>query len=123
MKKSLLCPCTTTRSYSQCCEPYHLREQIAETPEILMRTRYSAYALNKMDYVAETWHHTTKPHDLHDIAPLKWINLKIVSFQDEGFVEFIATYKTQNGKAHKMHEKSRFVKEDGRWFYIDGIID
>jgi SEC-C motif-containing protein len=95
-----------------------------------MRSRYSAYVLGVESYLLQTWHPSTRPASLslnQDDAP-QWIGLKLVATQGgmqndtEGSVEFVARYKV-NGKAHRLHEISRFVKEQGRWFYLDGDVD
>lgn len=90
-----------------------------------MRSRYSAYALNNEPYVLYTWHASTRPASLNlaeQPAP-KWIGLKVLRHEQQddshAIVEFVARYKV-NGRAYKMQETSRFVKEDGRWFYVDG---
>jgi SEC-C motif-containing protein len=118
------CPCGGT-SYQSCCEPFHLG-LAAPTPEKLMRSRYSAYALENEPYLLETWHPDTKPEEqLFQESPApKWVDLKIKhsSIHDDqtsGEVEFVATFKI-NGKAHRIHEVSQFVLEDGKWLYVDG---
>lgn len=89
-----------------------------------MRSRYSAYVLGLMDYVHQTWHPRTRPDRTelaHDTAT-KWLGLEIkrhVPAGDEATVEFVARSKL-GGRAHRLHEVSRFVHEDGRWFYLDG---
>lgn len=90
-----------------------------------MRSRYSAYALGLADYVAATWHASTRPTDTVSDDAVKWIGLKIVQAPqaegDAAAVEFIARYKI-GGRAYRMHETSRFVREDGRWYYVDGDV-
>lgn len=126
-KKNLnLCPCCSTKSYQDCCEPYHLWVKNAPTAEILMRSRYSAYALRNAEYLIKTWHPKTLPSKLDEtISEAKWIELVIHKSWDsktaeEAFVDFIARYRNANGKAEKMHEISRFIKQDEHWFYVDG---
>ncbi|MGC3964201.1 MAG: YchJ family metal-binding protein [Rhodocyclaceae bacterium] len=118
------CPCGSGRTYARCCGPIHQGEA-ATTAEALMRSRYSAYALGLTDYVAATWHASTRPTDIAPDNTVKWIGLKVVRApQAEGnasVVEFIARYKI-DGRAYRMHEISRFVREDGRWFYVDGDV-
>lgn len=92
-----------------------------------MRSRYSAYVLGNEPYLLATWHQTTRPASLGlaQEAKTQWLGLKIVSTakglrdDTEGSVEFVARYKI-NGKAHRLHEVSRFVKEAGRWYYVSG---
>ena len=91
-----------------------------------MRSRYTAYSLGKELYLLNTWHESTRPLQLgldQDKA-IKWAGLEILSApstnNNEGFVEFVARFK-QNGKAGKLHERSRFIKDADRWFYVNGI--
>ena len=88
-----------------------------------MRSRYSAYVVGQLDYLLRTWHTSSAPGDL-ELSPTQWQSLEIMqteSTQEAGVVEFIARYKI-NGKAHRMHETSRFVREQGAWYYVDGIV-
>lgn len=125
-KQLIECPCQSGKKYHQCCELFHRGVQIPVTAELLMRSRYSAYTLNLYDYIKSTWHHSTyTPIEKQD-TPTKWIGLVIhhawqTETPKEAFVEFTARYKI-NGKAEKMHEVSRFVYEQNRWLYIDGIL-
>lgn len=91
-----------------------------------MRSRYVAYALGLESYLLATWHPSTRPADLKlDEDPPHWLGLAIkrheVQDEDRATVEFVARYKI-GGRAYRLHETSRFVLEDGRWFYIDGDI-
>jgi SEC-C motif domain protein len=92
--------------------------------EALMRSRYSAYVLKIDDYLLATWHPKTRPQEL-DLAssPRRWLGLKIVRHHVEkdnaSHVEFISRYKA-GGRGHNIHETSHFVREDGRWLYLDG---
>lgn len=86
-----------------------------------MRSRYSAYVLGLIDYLLATWHASTAPGEL-ELAPLKWLGLELLHVEQAGqagVVEFVARYK-ENGRAGRLHEISRFVREQGRWYYIDG---
>ncbi|XKM14586.1 YchJ family protein [Orbaceae bacterium ac157xtp] len=127
--KNMLCPCQSAKPYSQCCEPYHLWQKNAPTAEALMRSRYSAYVLLKADYIVATWHPQTLPKKLaEEFNDAKWIDLKIHKSWDsdkpnEAFVEFTARYRNASGKAEKMHEISRFIKQGEHWFYFDGQIE
>ena len=90
-----------------------------------MRSRYTAYTLGRGDYLVSTWHPTTRRQGVDLDEEVKWVGLKIVRTQDggpndkEGMVEFVARYKV-GGRAHRMREVSRFVRRDGRWFYVNG---
>jgi len=123
MKHAEACPCGSGESFANCCRQY-LSGQLPETAEQLMRSRYTAFTLNAEDYLLETWYPETRPRslDLSAQAPVKWIGLKVISHDnqtDSAEVEFIARFKI-NGKAEKIHELSRFIKLDGRWFYVNG---
>ncbi len=91
-----------------------------------MRSRYSAYVLKLADYLLATWHSSTRPSELDLSADdSKWLGLEIKHHeqQDAGHatVEFVARYRIA-GRAHRLHELSRFLMEDGRWVYIEGQI-
>jgi SEC-C motif-containing protein len=118
------CPCDSGQTYAECCGPWHagLNEGVnAPTPEALMRSRYSAYVLGLIDYLLATWHPSTSPGEL-ELPPVKWLGLEVRHAQaagDAGMVEFVARCR-DSGRAQRMHETSRFVREEGRWYYIDG---
>jgi SEC-C motif-containing protein len=86
-----------------------------------MRSRYSAYVLGMIDYLLTTWHPSTSPGEL-ELSPVKWLGLEVRHAQatgDAGVVEFVARYR-DSGKGVRLQEVSRFVREGGRWLYIDG---
>ena len=88
-----------------------------------MRSRYSAYVLGLIDYLLVTWHPSTSPGELA-LPPVKWLGLEVLHSQasaDAGVVEFVALCK-EGGRAQRLHETSRFVREGATWFYIDGQI-
>lgn len=92
-----------------------------------MRSRYSAYVLGLEDYLLGTWHESTRPAALNLKAgpPPKWLGLEIKAQEqgdDAATVEFVARCKV-GGRARRMHEVSLFVREDGRWHYLDGASD
>ena len=121
MKPKEPCPCGSGHAYGQCCGLYHAGNGVpAPTAEALMRSRYCAYVLELEDYLRATWHASTCPASLDLAAPPvpKWVGLDIRR-ANENQVEFVARYKI-NGKAHKLHEVSDFVREDGRWYYLSG---
>jgi SEC-C motif domain protein len=120
------CPCESGRTYAECCEPLHRGEAIAQTAEALMRSRYSAYVRSDRDYLLATWHASTRPAtlDFSDAATTRWLGLDVRRHEqhdaDHATVEFIARYKIGGSPAVRLHEISRFVREGGRWFYVDG---
>ena len=89
-----------------------------------MRSRYSAYVLKLESYLLATWAVSTRPSEL-DLAAdsTKWLGLQVKehTLQDENHatVEFVARYRVA-GRGHRLHELSRFVREGGCWYYIDG---
>ncbi len=117
------CPCGTGKKFELCCRPYI--EGMIPAPDAvsLMRSRYTAYTLEDEAYLKKSWHPSTRPAAiLEKSAPCKWMGLNVISHHQDGLaatVEFIARYKI-NGRAEKLHEISRFVFEDGAWFYVDG---
>jgi SEC-C motif domain protein len=92
-----------------------------------MCSRYSAYVLGLQDYLLETWHASTRPASIEPDPPgLRWLGLEVKAEQvldrDRATVEFVARSKLA-GRAHRLHETSRFVREGGRWLYVDGDVD
>jgi SEC-C motif domain protein len=122
-----LCLCGNDKEFPDCCGRYLDGGEPAPTAEALMRSRYSAYVLQREDYLLATWHASVRPAQLGlaEEAPAKWIGLEIKRHElqdaDHAIVEFVARCKV-HGRAHRLHETSRFVREDGRWFYVDGDI-
>lgn len=126
------CPCESGKTYSTCCELYHLgltHHVFAPNAETLMRSRYSAFVLGLEDYLLHTWHADTRPKSLNlaDDKATKWLGLTIKQHQaltdSTAMVEFIARYKmadNMGGKAMRHHEISQFIKIDVQWFYLDG---
>lgn len=116
------------RSYVDCCQPYHQGTAIPETAEQLMRSRYSAFVLGNTEYLKATWHRDTLPADLdlESQQNVRWLGLQVKQYSvldaAHASVEFVARYKI-NGRAFRLHEISRFVREHDRWFYVDGKID
>ena len=89
----------------------------------LMRSRYSAFVLGRVDYLLATWHASTRPADVSVDKGTKWLGLEVrrhtVIDADHAQVEFVARYRIQ-GRGGRIHELSRFVLEAGRWYYLDG---
>jgi len=122
-----LCPCCSSKYYSQCCHPYITGITLPPTAEALMRSRYTAYTKRKSGYLLKSWHPSTRPSpntlSLDDTT--SWTGLEIVSTIDgglndnNGIVEFKACF-VNAGRMDCLHERSRFTREDGRWCYLDG---
>ncbi len=88
-----------------------------------MRSRYSAFVYAHTAYLLNTWHSSTQPESLTFEPDVKWLGLQVRDYQitsdNTAEVEFVARYRVA-GKAVRLHERSRFVREAGRWFYVDG---
>ncbi|MCP5351498.1 MAG: SEC-C domain-containing protein [Oceanospirillaceae bacterium] len=110
------CPCCSGLEYENCCGPVHAAQNAA-SPEQLMRSRYSAYALKKWDYLLATWHSSTRPAQLQDDNS-QWLKL-VIHHSDNHTVEFSAYFKdgVQYGL---LHEISNFAQENAHWTYVDG---
>ncbi|MBV7486983.1 YchJ family metal-binding protein [Bordetella sp. BOR01] len=122
----LACPCGSGLAYPDCCEPWHHGPRHLQAPNAvaLMRSRYSAFVTDALQYLLDTWHPDTRPAQLDpNPADLKWLGLQVKQHieqdADHASVEFVARYR-QAGRATRLHEISRFVRQDGRWFYLDG---
>ena len=127
------CPCGRTGARGQplalasCCGPFHAQSHAPHAPdaESLMRSRYSAFVLGQVDYLLATWHASQRPASLTLEAGARWLGLEIKQHRSTGEhtaeVEFVARFRI-GGKAVRQHERSRFVREDGRWFYLDGDV-
>lgn len=119
------CPCGNP-SYANCCQPYLEGKAQPADAVSLMRSRYTAYVLENEEYLRSTWAKENRPSGtiIEKKQPTKWVSLKILNHQeheDRATVEFIASYKI-NGRMQKLHEISRFVKEDSQWVYFDGTF-
>jgi len=118
------CPCGSELPYPACCGQWHQGAgdgPYPPTPEVLMRSRYSAYVLGRLDYLLATWHPSSAPGDL-ELPAVKWLGLEVRAAHmdgDAGVVEFVARCRDGAG-VQRMHEISRFVRTQGRWYYIDG---
>ena len=131
MTATVACPCGRLDAkkrpvaYDCCCGRFI--EDFDTTPapdaEHLMRSRYTAFVLARADYLLTTWHNSTRPASLDLDAHTKWLGLEVRAHHVTGAsaaeVEFVARYRVA-GRAVRLHERSRFVREDGRWFYVDG---
>lgn len=126
------CPCGSSLTYAECCEPLYAGRVQAKTAEQLMRSRYAAYVQGEINYLVQTTHPSKRTADLragyqstHD--SIQWIGLEVVkTFQGgegdkTGKVEFKASY-IQNGQNAVHHERSRFKRHSGAWTYVDGEV-
>jgi len=123
-KTAALCPCGSGAAYQQCCERYISQGRSAPDALSLMRSRYTAYTLENEAYLKKTWHPRSCPVLNLSQDRCKWTGLKIVRHAQQertATVEFIARYKI-GGRAHELHEVSKFELEDGQWLYVDGVF-
>ena len=114
-------PCGSGLDYAQCCRPLHRGEPVS-SPEALMRSRYSAFVRDDADYVRASWHPDTRPAELTLEGGDQWLGLEIVDAKQDGEagqVHFRATHRDGDGFA-VLEERSRFVRENDHWFYLDG---
>ncbi len=124
------CPCCSAKSFAVCCRPYLSGKSTPRTVKQLMRSRYTAYTLGGYGaYLQQTWHPTTVP-DIPtaslDATDTQWVGLEVLASNqsgDHGMVEFKAHFLDESGKPRVHHEKSSFVREGGRWLYVDAEIE
>ena len=126
------CYCASGKSFAECCEP-NLNAGTANTAEALMRSRYSAYAVNNIDYIENTQIKMDNDDFSREDAEKwakesKWLGLRVIKTRlggeedEQGVVEFQAAYEDAEGNQHVHHEISNFEKVDGKWMYKDGQI-
>ncbi|MFM2074640.1 MAG: hypothetical protein RJB34_945 [Pseudomonadota bacterium] len=124
------CPCGRSDAkgrflaLTDCCAPLHQGES-APDAERLMRSRYSAFVLGLTEYLLRTWHASTRPESVEWEPAAQWLGLEIKDHQitsaDSAEVTFVARFRVA-GRAVRQHERSRFVHEGGRWWYVDGDV-
>ncbi|HRO79786.1 MAG TPA: YchJ family metal-binding protein [Alicycliphilus denitrificans] len=121
------CPCGGGASLAACCGRYldHFDSTPAPDAERLMRSRYTAFVLGRAGYLLATWHASRRPGSLDPDEGAKWLGLEVRSHrataEDRAEVEFVARWRV-GGRAVRLHERSRFVREQGRWYYVDGDL-
>ena len=120
------CPCGSGMRYAACCGRWHAGPQHLQAPtaEALMRSRYCAYVRELGAYLQDTWHPSTRPAQPPEFEPgLRWLGLEVKRHTPQGDdraeVLFVARSKL-GGRAHRLQECSRFVREAGLWYYVDG---
>lgn len=122
------CPCTSGDTYESCCEPLLSGAIKAPTAVRLMRSRFTAFASRDVEYLLRSWHPSTRPDELDLDPETRWTRLDILDtaaggpFDNEGIVEFEAFYR-EGGTARTMRERSRFVRENRIWMYLDGRLE
>lgn len=128
-----VCPCGRAdaigkaASFVHCCGRYvgHFAEVPAPDAQSLMRSRYCAFVVGDEAYLLATWDRSTRPSSVSPVAGAKWLGLEIREVRavdgSNAQVEFVARYRTAAG-AVRLHERSRFVRRDGRWYYVEGDV-
>lgn len=120
------CPCTSGHPLEACCGRVLADHAAATTAEQLMRSRFSAFALGDTAHLLRTWHPSTRPRDLDLDLDRRWTRLDVERVVDgsplhtTGVVEFVAHHRSLDGPG-RQHETSRFRRESGLWFYLDGV--
>lgn len=120
------CPCASGDVFGCCCGPL-LDGAPAPTAERLMRSRYTAFGLQDAGHLLRTWHSTTRPETIDFEPDLEWRRLLVIDraaggpFDREGVVAFEAFWR-QGAARGSLHERSRFVREDRHWYYVDGDV-
>jgi SEC-C motif-containing protein len=129
IREESLCPCKSRLPYKECCMPYHYGQAKAETAEILMRSRYSAFFFRRIDYLLDTTYPRSRTAKLQQelratMDDVTWSFLRILStskgepHDKVGKVEFVADYYLK-GECYEVHEHSRFKRHKGAWKYVD----
>jgi SEC-C motif-containing protein len=124
------CPCTSGRTFADCCEPFLTGKARPATAEALMRSRYSAYATQRIDYIADTDHPSRRAEFDRKAATewstrSEWLGLEVGAIEaggpddDDGVVEFTARFRL-DGKEHRHRERATFARVDRHWTYLDG---
>jgi SEC-C motif-containing protein len=117
------CPCGRGRPYPDCCGRYIGTDTPAPDAESLMRSRYSAFVRGDTAHLLATWHARTRPATLELEPAVRWLGLEVRAHRvidaEHAEVEFVARSRLA-GRASRLHERSRFVREGGRWYYVDG---
>ncbi|MBF0258407.1 MAG: YchJ family protein [Desulfamplus sp.] len=126
------CYCNNKKNYDECCFPYLSNTRTPQTPEQLMRSRYSAFCTKNIKYLVAT-HYPLKREEKEEeileetINNTQWHGLKVLETEKDKkdsnieYVEFTAFYQTNNGHG-QLHEKSKFIYENDRWYYVDGFL-
>jgi len=130
------CPCGQRNAkaqplrYGDCCGRYLESDTTAPDAQALMRSRYSAFVLERAPYLLATWHASHRPASMEFEPGVKWLGLEVRDYgpphpehPDHAEVAFVARQKPVSGSAVRLHERSRFVCEGGRWLYLDGVLE
>ncbi|MBP9722782.1 MAG: YchJ family protein [Gammaproteobacteria bacterium] len=125
-----LCPCGSNNQYLDCCGLYITADKFPETPEQLMRSRYTAYTMANIDYIFDTMRdnalkNSDRVEALKWAKSSKWLGLEVLKTSvnlenTEGEVEFIAKFQ-QNSHTQEHREHAKFKKYHNKWYYIGEV--
>ena len=122
------CPCGRPQPYERCCGRYidDFERCPAPDAESLMRSRYTAFVREDAAYLLATWQAAHRPARLDFEPGTRWLGLQVRAHlpldETHAEVEFVARQRDATGRAHRLHERSRFLREQGRWYYVDGKL-
>lgn len=126
LTETTLCPCNSGLLAASCCLPILADHRRAETALALMRSRYTAFVLRHESHILASWHVKHRPKNLNfEDFPVKWLSLEINGCElgekgdPQGMVDFTSTY-VERGQLCRLRETSRFVREEGLWYYLSG---
>ena len=124
------CPCGRVDArgkplaFADCCGRYLHGGELPPDATTLMRSRYTAFVRGDEAYLLSSWHASTRPAQARPEPETKWLGLEVRAAReldaDHAEVEFVARYRPGSGPAVRLRERSRFLREDGRWYYLDG---
>ncbi len=119
------CPCGRGSAFEVCCGRFLGTGVPAHDAESLMRSRYTAFVRGDAAHLLATWHASTRPASIEFDAGVKWLGLDVKRHTPidvaHAEVEFVARSRL-HGRGQRLHERSRFVRENGHWFYADGDL-
>ncbi|MGA1202069.1 MAG: YchJ family protein [Planctomycetota bacterium] len=128
------CPCGAGRTYGECCQPYHARDRWPESPELLMRSRYSAFSAGEVSFLVDSLDSSKRTEaDERELGEWArnsdWLGLEILEThgggptESDGTVEFDARYRVKEaGEEVRHRELASFKKRDGVWYFLDGKV-
>lgn len=122
----MLCPCGSEKTYESCCKVYIKEGKKVPNVELLMRSRYTAFALRNAKYILETnYQQNVTDQEIklleREFDEVEWLQLYVID-STKNEVEFKAYFRDFDEKLHVLHEHSHFVFEGGKWYYRDGVI-
>ncbi len=120
------CPCGRSAAFAACCGRYIGTQVPAPDAESLMRSRYTAFVRGDAAHLLATWHASTRPATLEPDVGVRWLGLAVKRHTPidatHAEVEFVARSRVQ-GRGQRLHERSRFVRDNGWWLYVDGDVN